>query len=375
MEAMGRLAGGVAHDFNNLLTAILGCADLAAARTANDARTAAYVREIVKAADRASDLTRQLLAFSRRQVLHPEVISLNAVVADMEALLRRLIGEHIELIVRPAPGLYMVRADAGQIGQVLLNLCLNGRDAMPRGGCLVIETANVMRIEGDPAHPKELKAGPYVVITVKDNGSGMDAQTLSHLFEPFFTTKERGRGTGLGLSSSYGTIRQSGGNIAVESEVARGSTFRVYLPQVDAPPSRTAPTPPSAAVSATVPGGSETILLVEDEEGVRTLVAQVLREHGFTVLEARSGSEAAGICRELGRPVDLLLADVVLPDLNGPELAERVKPVQPGMKVLYMSGYADGALLEDLRRRGATLLAKPFMPEALLQRVRETLGS
>ena len=374
MEAMGRLAGGVAHDFNNLLTAILGCADLAAARTGNDERTAAYVREIVKAAGRASDLTRQLLAFSRRQVLHPEVISLNAVVADMEALLRRLIGEHIELIVRPAPDLLMVRADAGQIGQVLLNLCLNGRDAMPRGGCLVIETANVVRIEGDPAHPKELKAGPYVVITVKDNGSGMDAQTLSHLFEPFFTTKERGRGTGLGLSSSYGTIRQSGGNIAVESEVARGSTFRVYLPQVDAPPSGTAATSPSAAVSGTLQRGSETILLVEDEEGVRTLVAQVLREQGFTVLEAKSGSEASRICRELARPVDLLLTDVVLPDLNGPELAERVQPVQPGMKVLYMSGYADGALLEDLRRRGGALLAKPFMPEAMLRRVRETLG-
>jgi PAS domain S-box-containing protein len=233
MEAMGRLAGGVAHDFNNLLTAILSCTDLASARVIDDEQTAGYLREIEKAASRAADLTRQLLAFSRRQLLHPEVIDINTVVTEMETLLRRLIGEDIELVVAQAKDLHRVRADEGQIGQVLMNLCLNARDAMPDGGCLAIETASVERRADDPAHPKELSPGPYVVVTVRDTGTGMKPETLGRLFEPFFTTKGLGRGTGLGLSSSYGIVRQSGGCIAVQSEVGRGSTFRVYLPSVD----------------------------------------------------------------------------------------------------------------------------------------------
>jgi len=232
MEAMGHLAGGMAHDFNNLLTAILSCTDLAAARSSLDPGTAGYLREIEHAASRAADLTRQLLAFSRRQLLHPEVIDINAVVTEMEVLLRRLIGDDIELRVTRAPDLRKVRADEGQIGQVLMNLCLNARDAMPEGGRLAVETANVERRAGDPAHPKELAPGPYVVMSVRDDGTGMTPETVARVFEPFFTTKAPGKGTGLGLSSSYGIVRQSGGCIAVQSELGRGSTFRVYLPPV-----------------------------------------------------------------------------------------------------------------------------------------------
>lgn len=370
MEAVGRLAGGLAHDFNNLLTAIIGCANLAATRTHGDERLASYVREIEKAAARAADLTRQLLAFSRRQVLHPEVISLNAVVGEMETLLRRLIGERIELVVRPAGQLDLVRADKGQIGQVLMNLCLNGRDAMPRGGRVVVETSNVV-LRGEPAQPKELKPGAYVVMSVRDEGSGMDAETLRHLFEPFFTRKERGRGTGLGLSSSDGIVRQSGGHIAVESEIGRGSTFRVYLPRADTPPPATAEAPPPS--TGRPAHGNWTVLVAEDEPGVRELIVAVLRENGFTVLEARNGSEAVRFCFEPDRHVDLLLTDVVLPDVDGTELAERLRPVQAGMKVLYMTGYADDDLLERLRRSRDPLLAKPFVPDALLRRVRETI--
>ena len=374
MEAVGRLAGGVAHDFNNLITAILGCADLAAARTGDDERTTGYIREIRTAAGRAADLTRNLLAFSRRQVLHPEVISLNAVVADMETLLRRLIGEHIELVVRQSPDLDLVRVDKGQIGQVLLNLCLNGRDAMPQGGCLLIEVSSVTVGDDDPAYPKELRPGAYVVASVRDEGSGMDQATLRHVFEPFFTTKPAGEGTGLGLSSSYGIIRQSGGHIAVESEAARGSTFRVFLPRADSPPASSAARLPSVAAKHALPTGWETILLAEDDEAVRKLAALVLREHGFTVVEARNGSEALRFCRESGRVIDLLLTDVLMPDLNGTELVALVEPIRPGLKVLYMSGYADGPVLEDLRRRDGVLLLKPFTPEVMLRRVREILG-
>jgi two-component system, cell cycle sensor histidine kinase and response regulator CckA len=369
---VGRLAGGVAHDFNNLLTAILGCAELSAPRTASDPVTAGYVREIEEAAGRAADLTRQLLAFSRRQVLRPEIITLNAIVAEVETLLRRLIGEHIELVLRLAPDLRSVRADKGQIGQVLINLCLNGRDAMPRGGCLRIETVNMIQAEGDLTHPKDLRPGPYVVLSVTDNGSGMDGETLSHLFEPFFTTKELGRGTGLGLSSSYGTIRQSGGDIEVQSEVGRGSTFRIYLPAVGAT-ATTADVRPSPRTGEAL-RGSETVLLVEDEDAVRKLAALGLRQHGFCVLEARDGSEAVRLCHELGRPVDLLLTDVVMPDLSGADLVERVRSAQPGIKVLYMSGYAEGPLLEDLRQHDGTLLVKPFTTRTMLQSVREALA-
>jgi PAS domain S-box-containing protein len=373
MEAVGRLAGGVAHDFNNLLTAILGCAGLAGARAGGDPRTVGYIREIEKAARRAADLTQQLLAFSRRQVLHPEVIDLNLVVTDLEQLLRRLIGEPIHLVVRLGKDLDPVRADKGQIGQVLLNLCLNARDAMPRGGSLVIETSNLTRALGDPAHPQPLPPGPYVVVTVKDQGSGMGAETLRHLFEPFFTTKEGGKGTGLGLSSSYGIVKQSGGHIAVESEVGRGSTFRVYLPRVDAPALERAPTPAARVDSTYGATPPATILLVEDEEAVRRLAALVLREHGFTVLEAGNGREALRLSHDGGLPVSLLLTDVVMPDMNGTELAARITRQQPTTKVLYMSGYADDALMENLRHGHAEWLAKPFTPDEMLQRVRSTL--
>jgi PAS domain S-box-containing protein len=373
MEAVGRLAGGVAHDFNNLLTAIIGCTELAARRASDDERQARYLREIRAAADRAAVLTTQLLAFSRRQVLHPEVLSLNVVVAEMETLLRRLIGEDVDLVIRLASDVGFVRVDRGQIGQVLMNLCLNGRDAMPRGGRLRIDTFDAEWRDGDPAHPAELRPGAYAVLSVGDGGSGMDRETLRHLFEPFFTTKALGKGTGLGLSSSYGIIRQSGGHIAVESEEGRGTTFRVYLPRVPPPPETAAP--PSSGLPLALPDGAETILLAEDDESVRILAAEVLRDHGFTVHEARSGLEALRICRELAGAMHLLLTDVVMPDLDGRELAARVRSARPETKVLFMSGYAGGAILEDLRREGEAFLAKPFTSEAILRCVRDALGA
>jgi PAS domain S-box-containing protein len=372
MEAVGRLAGGVAHDFNNLLTAIIGSTALAARRTAGDERLARYLREIGGAADRAAALTTQLLAFSRRQVLHPEVVSLNAVVAEVESLLRRLIGEHIELQVSLAGELGHVRIDKGQIGQVLINLCLNGRDAMPRGGRLVVETSAVEWRDGDPGRPPELGPGPHVVLSVSDEGSGMDTETLHHLFEPFFTTKARGKGTGLGLSSSHGIVRQSGGHIGVESRVGKGTTFRVYLPRVASPPA--AADPQAFDASAATPEGAETILIAEDDGSVRRLAAEVLREHGFTVHEAGSGFEALRVCRDSAADIALLVTDVVMPDLSGPEVAARVRSVRPATKVLYMSGYAGGAILDDLRRDGCVLLSKPFTPDAILRAVRDAIA-
>ncbi len=371
MEAVGRLAGGVAHDFNNMLTAIVGFSDLLMSGFQLDDPRRDDVQEIRKAAERAGALTRQLLAFSRRQVLQPQVLDLNGTIANLEKMLRRLIGEDIEVQTVLASPLECVCADPGQIEQVLLNLVVNARDAMPQGGTLRIETSSVTQ---DSNHLREhvgVAAGAYVMLAVSDAGVGMDDETLSHLFEPFFTTKGAGKGTGLGLSTVYGIVKQSGGHIAVESHLRQGTTFRIYLPAVkqDVQSSR-----PSPAVKETA-SGSETILLVEDEEAVRTMAGRVLRSSGYSVLEARAGAEALALVEQHPEPIHLLLTDVVLPGgMNGWDLRERLLSLRPEIKALCMSGYAyDATLHINISERGIPFLEKPFKPAVLAQKVREVL--
>ncbi|MBI3270949.1 MAG: CHASE domain-containing protein [Planctomycetes bacterium] len=371
MEMIGRLAGGVAHDFNNLLTAITGYADILAGRLERDPQLLGYAEEIRKAGERAASLTRQLLAFSRKQILAPKVLELNVVVADMQKMLRRLIGESIELVARLAPDLGNVRADPGQVEQVILNLTVNARDAMPDGGRLLLETGNRSVDDAYAAAHPEARPGPYVFLRVTDTGVGMCAETMAHLFEPFFTTKGVGKGTGLGLSTVYGIVRQSGGHVEVESAPGQGATFCVLLPRVDAAVER-----PAAEARREVPGGTETVLVVEDEDSVRMLVRETLCQGGYRVVEARSGDEALA---NLARPeadVDLVIADVVMPGMRGPDLLRRIAEGRPRVKRLLMSGYTGGALdAGDAAGAGATLLPKPFTAKALLRRVRELLDA
>ncbi len=371
MEAIGRLAGGIAHDFNNLLTIITGFSDLLLEIPGSDATTREYATEIRKAGERAALLTRQLLAFSRRQVLQPEVLDLNAVVSEVDSMLRRLIGEDIDLKTLLRPDLGRVRVDPGQVHQIFMNLAVNARDAMPRGGKLTIETANV---ELDSAYARshaEVKPGPYVMLAMSDTGTGMDAETQSRIFEPFFTTKEKGKGTGLGLATVYGIVKQSGGNIWVYSEPGHGTTFKIYLPQVD----ETEPTAAPPVTSEKPPAASETILLVEDEAGVRALARRVLESRGYTVLEAGRGEEALQVSETHTGPIHLLLTDVIMPGMSGRALADRLAPMHPGMKVLFMSGYTDNAVVHHgVLESGIAFVQKPFTPEALLRKVREILG-
>jgi two-component system cell cycle sensor histidine kinase/response regulator CckA len=370
MEAIGRLAGGIAHDFNNLLTVITGYTALAAARLNPDGPPQPELVEIEKAAQRATDLTRQLLAFSRKQVLQPRVVNLNRLVGDTERMLRRVIGEEIELVTSLAEPLGSVKADMGQIVQVLLNLAVNARDAMPKGGKLAIETSE---IDLDPSYTAfhfDVPAGRYVRLAVSDTGTGMDAKTLSHAFEPFFTTKEAGKGTGLGLSTVYGIVKQSGGHVSVYSEPAMGTTFKIYLPLVnEAPEGRAAS--PSSALQA---GGTETILIVEDEEAVRRLICRSLDARGFKTLPADGGSAALLVCEQYDGEIHLMLTDVVMPQMRGTELARRAAPLRPGMKVLFMSGYTDDAIVQSgVLDPGTSFLQKPFTPRSLAAKVREVL--
>ncbi len=370
MEAVGRLAGGVAHDFNNLLTAISGYGDLLLERLSAHDPARREVEQIRKASERASALTRQLLAFSRRQVLQPQVLDLNAVVADMNSMLRRLIGEDIDLVVIPAAGLWRVRADRGQVEQVIVNLAVNARDAMPGGGRLTLETSNAQLDEPAAAGRLSLPAGSYAVLTVSDTGEGMTGETLSHLFEPFFTTKESGKGTGLGLATVYGIVAQSGGAIDVASAQGRGTAFRVYLPRVDADVDLPAP----EARGTESWRGTETILLVEDEDGVRTLVLEILRRKGYAVLTARNGGEALLVCERQPGTIELMLTDVVMPGMGGKDLARRLAPLRPGMKTLYMSGYTDAAVSRSgVLEPGTRFLQKPFTADDLARKVREAL--
>jgi len=372
IEAVGRLAGGVAHDFNNLLTIIGGYGDLLLDRLGPEDPSRGHIGEIKKAADRATSLTRQLLAFSRRQVLAPQVLDLNTVVANIHKMLRRLIGEDVELILAPAQGLGRVKVDPGQIEQVLLNLAVNARDAMPHGGKIVIETGNVELDDSYAGGHFTLNAGSYVMLAVSDTGCGMDAETQSHIFEPFFTTKEQGKGTGLGLAMVYGIVKQSEGYIWVYSEPGRGTTFKIYLPRVDESPA------PSKLVK--VPGeqagGAETILLVEDESSVRSLVRGVLETAGYTVLEARNGEDALVISNAHREHIHLLVTDVVMPKMSGPELAQQMAPLRREMKVLFMSGYADDAIVQHgVFDSNAGFLQKPFTPDVLARKVREILDA
>ena len=371
MEAVGRLAGGVAHDFNNLLGVIIGYGEIVVDSLKEGDPRRAKVEQIKKAGHRAAGLTRQLLAFSRQQVLEPRVLNLNAIVTDVQKMLQRLIGEDVELITIPAPNLAPVKADQGQIEQVIMNLAVNSRDAMPEGGTLTVETANVEFDERNALSHPELTAGLFVMLRVTDTGTGMDAETQKHIFEPFFTTKEQGKGTGLGLATVYGVVKQSGGYISVQSEPGQGTTFRIYLPQVQA----SVETEQTLVGSNKVPYGTETILLVEDEESLRKLTCDVLVQSHYIVLEARDGLEALQIARQHTGPIHLLLTDVVMPRMNGPALAKQLAVQNPQMKVLYMSGYTgSSASLQILADAQSQFLQKPFTPATLCWKLREVLG-
>jgi PAS domain S-box-containing protein len=372
MESIGRLAGGVAHDFNNLLTAISGYAELALAGLPAQHPIAADLTEIHKAAERATQLTSQLLAFARRQIMEPRVLSLNDLILETERLLRRLIGEDVELTTLPAPELWPVKVDPGQIEQVLVNLAVNARDAMPSGGRLTIETQNVVLDAAYARSHASVVPGPYVLLAISDTGAGMPPEVQAHAFEPFYTTKETGKGTGLGLATCYGIVKQHGGNIWVSSEPGQGATFTIYLPRADTlaePPAHT--TGPASA-----PGGSETVLLVEDNTAVRELAARVLRAQGYTVLEAAHGGDALRVAQGYTGDLQLLLTDAVMPEMGGRALAGQLMARYPNLRVLYISGYTDEAILRHGElNSGVALLQKPFTPAALARKVRDVLDA
>ncbi len=371
MEAIGRMAGGVAHDFNNLLTAIIGYSDLLLDELEDENPARTNAEEILKASERAAGLTNQLLAFSRRQVLQPRVLDLNHLVADMDRMLRRLIGEDVELVSILDGAAWPIKADPGQLQQVLLNLAVNARDAMPRGGRITIETANTTLEEPIPNELEEIPAGDYLTLSVRDTGTGMTPDIRAMIFEPFFTTKETDEGTGLGLSTVIGIVRQSGGNIEVESEPGRGSSFVVYLPRTDEVEML-----PERSISSASFRGNETILVVEDSEPVRGLVIRCLERHGYSVLGAASGVEALRYCSRHPGPIHLLLSDVILPKIDGFEIAERVREVRPDTQVIYMSGFTDDALAKHgIRAQDVTLIQKPFTPSTLLRTIREFLDA
>jgi signal transduction histidine kinase/CheY-like chemotaxis protein len=370
MEAIGQLTGGIAHDFNNLLGVIIGYSEILEQRLPPDDPLHKDCLQIKKAGQSAASLTRQLLAFSRQQVLEPKVLDLNAIVLNVEKMLRRLIGEHIDLRTSLDPTLGNVKADQSQIEQVILNLAVNARDAMAEGGKLLIETANVDLDQDYARRHRPQLPGQYVLLSVADTGKGMDAETQAHIFEPFFTTKEVGKGTGLGLSTVYGVVRQSGGHIWVYSEPGQGTTFKIYLPRV----ARMVQAQQAPATPGDSMRGSETILLVEDEESLRGLTRSLLEDSGYTVLEAELPEAAVEIAARHGGPIHLLLTDMVMPGMDGRALAETLSPVRPEMKVIYMSGYT-GFTPSGLADSEVAWLAKPFTRQTLLRKVREAIGS
>ena len=370
MEAVGRLAGGVAHDFNNLLTAMLGYSDLLLDQFAEGDPNRYDVLEIKKAAERASSLTRQLLAFSRKQVLQPKPLDLNSIVSGFDKMLRRLIGEDVELITALGENLGHVKADPGQIEQIIMNLAVNARDAMPNGGKLIIETDTV---ELDAAYARRHEPvipGRYVMIAVSDTGCGMDDEVKSHLFEPFFSTKEHGKGTGLGLATVYGIVKQSGGYIWVYSEPGRGASFKVYLPQIDGTPADAAASPRTSGATT----GSETVLVVEDEPAVLRLAVEALKRHGYHVLEAADGNEAMMVAEQHTGTIHVLVTDLVMPEMSGADLAGRLVTRRPATRVLYISGYTDEAVARGgVLEPGTEFLQKPFNSERLVSTVRRVL--
>ncbi len=372
MESIGRLAGGVAHDFNNLLTAITGYASLSLELIPPNDPTSDFIREIQKSADRATNLNKQLLAFARRQMIEPKVIDLNELIVDMTKMLGRLISEDIQLVTLPSSEVCTVKVDPGQIGQVLVNLAVNARDAMPRGGKLTIETDNLTIDEGYAHSRPNLSPGPYVMLAVSDNGTGMTEEVKAHLFEPFFTTKEKGKGTGLGLATCYGIVKHNGGHIWVYSELGQGTTFKIYFPRVADEPVHLSP-----EAAPVLRGGTETILLVEDEASVRELAVHILRQQGYTVLEASNGEEALQLAQQrLPEEIHLLLSDVVMPQMGGRELADKLRELRPDVKVLFTSGYTDDAIIQHgVLKAGLAFLQKPFSPVVLARKVREVLDN
>jgi signal transduction histidine kinase len=369
MEIVGRLAGGVAHDFNNLLTVINGMADLILGELAEDDPTRPDLMQIRQAGERAAALTGRLLAVSRRQILKPEVLDLSAVVAGLRDMLQRVLGEEVALTLELAPDIASIRADPGQIEQVILNLVVNARDAMPDGGTLTIETRTVHLDAAYAAEHPGTRPGPHAMLAVRDTGIGMDESIRRRIFEPFFTTKAQGKGTGLGLSMVYGIVKQSGGSIWFHSEPGHGSRFTIYLPQVEGAPAPR-PVPPLAAAAP----GHETVLVVEDEPPLRELAARILSAAGYTVLQAANGPDALALVARHADPVHLVFTDVVMPGMNGRELVARLSVLRPAMRVLYTSGYTEDAILrhgvlDDPRR----FLSKPYTPSVLRRRIREAL--
>ena len=373
MDAVGRLAGGIAHDFNNMLTAILGYCELLLEDPAVPDAQREDIREIEKAGKTAAQLTRQLLAFSRREIVAPTIIDLNAVVTSVERMLHRLVGEHISMEARLAADLHAVKADRGQVEQVILNLALNARDAMPEGGRMLIETANVHLDEGVPSMYLGAPSGDYVLLSVSDNGTGITPDVLPHLFEPFFTTKSTGKGTGLGLATIYGIVKQNNGGILVDSLIGGGSVFRIYFPRCE------------DAVAAAVVASPEdsnlqeiekvTIVVVEDDDGIRELSARVLERNGYRVLLANGGEEARNVCDRYDGPIHVLLSDVVMPVMNGPAVAAMLTLMRPDMKVVFMSGYTDDTVVRHgVMARDVPFLQKPFTPEQLANKIAEVLG-
>ncbi|MEW6731048.1 MAG: response regulator [Acidobacteriota bacterium] len=372
MEAIGRLAGGMAHDFNNLLTAILGFSELTLNKLEQNHPLRPGIREIMEAGERAATLTHQLLAFSRHEASRPRVLDLNALIAGMHNMIGRLIGEDIDMATLPSATLPWVKADVGQLEQIIMNLVVNGRDAMPQGGKLTIETTNVELDDPYTGNNIGVTPGCYVMLAVSDTGCGMEKEIISHIFEPFFTTKEKGKGTGLGLSTVYGIVKQNGGHIKVYSEPGRGATFKIYLPQVNEATEQVE----VAKVAPVLSPATETILLVEDEIGVRELMKYVLSEEGYTVLEAYDGCDALHICECHNGKIDLLITDVVMPKMSGQELVERLTEKQPNLRVLYISGYADRAIVRHgLLEEGSNFLEKPFTATSLTRKLREVLDT
>jgi signal transduction histidine kinase len=372
MEAVGRLASGVAHDFNNMLTAIMGYSEIVMMSFREEDPIFHHLEGITKSAERAAALTRQLLAFSRKQLLQPRVTNLNTVITNLEPMLRRLIGEDIDLVILLDQALKAVKADPGQLEQVIMNLVINARDAMPMGGKIIVQTANVYVNETFTRRHPELQPGPYIQVSVIDHGLGMDPETMAHIFDPFFTTKASGKGTGLGLSTVYGIIQQSGGHIEVSSQPEGGTVFEIYLPQIEDSLEESL----EQCVSDVTPQGSETVLVVEDEELLLALIQEALEMHGYHVLTARNATEALDLVKGHAAPIHLLLTDVVMPHKNGRELAELLSPLHPEMKILFMSGYTeDSMVIRGLLNAALPFIQKPFPPMDLVCKVREMIDN
>jgi two-component system cell cycle sensor histidine kinase/response regulator CckA len=369
MEAVGRLAGGIAHDFNNLLTVIAGYCDITLLKLGPNDPLRNNIDQVNKACDRAAGLTRHLLAFSRKQVLRPKALNLNTILSEMNRMMPPLIGEDIQLVIELCPNLRRVKADAGQIEQILANLAVNARDSMPSGGELSMKTSNIVLDHEIASRFESVPSGLYVLLTVSDTGHGMNPETLCQVFEPFFTTKEVGKGTGLGLSTVHGIVKQSGGYVSVDSEVGRGTTFKIYLPQVDDEVVEVETRAPTALLK-----GKETVLLVEDDNQVRSIAATALEISGYDVLLAAHGDEALLLCERTNKKIDLLLTDIVMPRMSGQELSTRLLKMRPGMGVLYMSGYSENAITHHgVMEKGTEFIEKPFSLEALTRKVRRVL--